>query len=223
MLPDPGLYLALALLGGWMGIDGTGCGQFMVSRPLVASVLAGLAVGNPGAGLAAGVVLEAFHLTVLPVGAARYPEGGPPAVAAGALFAGAPPSASVLLTVVVFFLLWERLGGETVRLQRQANDRLFSLRARPPRRPAELERWHVAAIGLDFLRAALLTAVGMLVLAALLQLSRMAWGLGDRVPQVVLGAVIAMLLAGSLRLFGGRTRLFLVGAAGGLLLLLARQ
>ena len=40
-------------------------------RPFPA--LAGAVVGRPMAGAMIGVVLEAFHLSVLPVGAARFP------------------------------------------------------------------------------------------------------------------------------------------------------
>ena len=67
----PAEVLVLALLGGVLALDGTSLGQFMVSRPLVACVLAGLVAGDPAAGAMAGLVLEALHIAVLPVGAAR--------------------------------------------------------------------------------------------------------------------------------------------------------
>ncbi|HET7464464.1 MAG TPA: PTS sugar transporter subunit IIC, partial [Longimicrobium sp.] len=65
--------VAVTLIGGLVALDGTSVGQFMVSRPFIAAALGGLAVGRPAEGVAAGVVLEARHLAVLPVGAARYP------------------------------------------------------------------------------------------------------------------------------------------------------
>ena len=78
LLPDAGLYLLLVAWGGLVAVDGTSCGQFMISRPFAAATVAGLLAGDALMGATAGVVLEAFHLAVLPVGAARYPEGGPP-------------------------------------------------------------------------------------------------------------------------------------------------
>src|SRR5690606_39516372 len=97
MLPAPADALWLLLLGGWMAVDGTSVGQFMVSRPLVAASLAGWIVGDPAAGLTVGVILELFHLAVLPVGAARYPEGGPAAVVAGSLYGAASAVPGALL------------------------------------------------------------------------------------------------------------------------------
>lgn len=223
LLPDAGLYLLLVLWGGLVAVDGTSCGQFMISRPLVAATVAGLLAGDAVAGAMIGLVLEAFDLAVLPVGAARYPEGGPPAVAAGALFAASDGRASTLLAAVLFFLAWEWLGGESVRLMRQLNGRILAPTYRPPFRVAELERRHLAALAVDFGRGVLLVAVGVLVLWGVLRWTEGVWTLGERIPRVVVAAVVAGLVAGSLRHFGGRTRLFVAGLLGGLLLLWIRQ
>src|SRR5690606_15616708 len=104
MLPGPVTTVWLLLLGGWMAVDGTSVGQIMVSRPLVAATLAGWVVGDPLAGLTAGVLLELFHLAVLPVGAARYPEGGPASVLAGSLYALSESVPGALLVTVAFAL-----------------------------------------------------------------------------------------------------------------------
>ncbi len=50
--------LLLSLLGGVLAVDGTSVGQFMVSRPLVAGVLAGWLLGDPMSGLWVGGILE---------------------------------------------------------------------------------------------------------------------------------------------------------------------
>lgn len=223
LLPDPALALLLVLWGGLVAVDGTSCGQFMFSRPLVAASVAGLLAGDVALGVAAGVVLEAFHIAVLPVGAARYPEGGPPAVVVGALFAGSDGRPSVLLAAVLFFLAWEWVGGESMRLMRQLNGRILAPTYRPPVRVAVLERRHLAALAVDFGRGMLLVALGLPVLWLLLRWAGGVWTLGERVPQAILAAVVAGLVAGSLRLFAGRTRLFVAGLLGGALLLWIRQ
>ena len=75
--------LALLLLWGTVvGLDLVSVPQMMIARPLVAGTVAGLLVGDPETGLRLGVVFELFQFDILPVGAARYPEYGPPTVAA---------------------------------------------------------------------------------------------------------------------------------------------
>lgn len=223
LLPAGGPLLLLILLGGWTALDATGYGQFMISRPLVASALAGWIVGDPMAGAALGLVLEAFQLTVLPVGASRYPEPGPAAVAAGALFSAHMVSMSALLTAVAFYLAWERLGGATVHLQRKANSRLFDVADGDPISPARLSAGHRLAVLLDLLRGMLLVAVGLLLLSTVMAAVRQVWGIGERIPELVVSAALAALLTSSLRLFGDRTRLFAVGVAVGLLVLLIQR
>lgn len=209
----PHELLWLSLLGGWVAADATSFGQFMVSRPFVAATLAGVIVGNPVAGATVGVVLEAFHLTVLPVGAARYPEAGPPAVAAGAVYAAGSGSASVLLMVVGFALVWEWLSGHTLHQLRQYNVGFVAVRLAA--RPDQLERRHLAAIGLDLLRGTALVAVGALVLDAGVGILAPLWGLDERVTRVVVVGMLSGLIASSFRLFGGRLPWFAFGLAGG--------
>jgi mannose/fructose/N-acetylgalactosamine-specific phosphotransferase system component IIC len=222
MLSDPLVYLGLVLFGGWMGLDGTACGQFMISRPFVAATLAGAIAGDALAGALLGVVLEAFHLAILPVGAARYPEAGPPAVVGGAVFAATGPSAGALFSVVLFVLAFEWVGAHSVRYLRQASISWTSVRSVAFAGPGDLERRHLGALGLDFLRAAALVAVGLAVLSLLLPPVLAVWGLGEGMATALRVGVVVGLLASSARLFAGRARLFLLGLAGGLLLLLIR-
>ena len=104
MMLSPAQTAAAAVLGGLLALDATSVGQLMVSRPFVAAALGGALVGHPAQGMAVGVVLEALHLAVLPVGASRYPEGGPAGVAAGAVYAAHAPSADASATLLVAVL-----------------------------------------------------------------------------------------------------------------------
>lgn len=218
MTPNAAQTAVLALLGGLVALDGTSVGQFMVSRPFVAATLGGLAVGRPGPGMMVGVVLEALHLAVLPVGAAKYPEGGPPAVAAGAVFAASqsPPVAAsgTLLVVVLVALLLERVGGVTVEAMRQFNVRFAGA---PPEglSPGQVARRHGTPIAVDFVRGAALTLAGVLVLAVLLRVIDF-----SGFPEVAVGTVVRLAvvagLASALRLFGrSQYPFFIAGAAVG--------
>lgn len=222
MIPDPGVLLALLLLGGVVTVDGTSLGQFMVSRPVVAATLAGWVAGDPAHGALLGLVLEAVHLTVLPVGAARYPEGGPPAVAAAGVYAGATHDYPTLLAIVVLGLLWEWVSGATVQGLRQLNIHLSPPPEAVSLRGGRLSRRHFLAMGVDFIRGAALVGVGVLLFGALLRLPHFVF-VQEGVARMAVGAALAAALAASFRLFGEhRLRLFLAGAAAGVLFLVLR-
>ncbi|MEX0912682.1 MAG: hypothetical protein WD031_04555, partial [Gemmatimonadota bacterium] len=161
-----------------------------------------------------------FHLTVLPVGAARYPEGGPAAVAGGAIYAVSDLAASTLLVTVLLVLLLEWVGGETIRLMRQGNIGLVAEERPGWKTAAALERRHLTAIGLDFARGMLLVIAGILLLWAGHRFVLPRWGMGEDVPQVVLTALVAGLLASSVRLVGLRGWFAAAGAICGVGLLL---
>ena len=208
--------IALSLLGGWVAADGTSFGQFMVSRPIVAATLAGLVVGDPVAGGAIGVLLEAFHLTVLPVGASRYPEGGPAAVAAGAVFAVGPQGAAALLILTAFALLWEWLSGHTVHQLRQFNVRFSVLH----RDGASLERELLTAVAVDWLRGITLAFVGIVVAAEVAAQAIPLWGLNERLSSILVSALLVAMIGSTLKLLGGKTAWFACGLAVAVLFLL---
>lgn len=214
--PDPSTIVFVMLLGGAVAVDGTSFGQFMLSRPFVAATLAGVLVGMPAQGALIGLVLEAFHLTVLPVGAAKYPEGGPAAVAGGAMFATSGGQASALVLTVLAALLMEWVGGESVRYLRQANKYLVPVETGDLIEPARLERRHLAAIGCDFLRGVLLVGGGLLLISTVLRFVEPLWGVGSELPQALIGAMVAGLIASSLRLVGSRVWFAALGAVAGL-------
>lgn len=217
---DPATTLLLALLAGAVAVDGTSFGQFMISRPLVAATVAGWIVGAPLQGAAIGFVLESFHLTVLPVGAARYPEGGPAAVAGGAVYAASStPPAGTLLLLVLAVLLLEWMGGESVRFLRQINVRLLAKEGAAGD-PHFLQRRHLTAIVLDFARGVLLTLVGIVLLRLWLQGLTPHWGLGEEVSGIIVGGVAIALLASAARLVGWRGWFAAAGVICGIALLL---
>jgi len=96
------LVLALALLGGLVGLDVVSFPQAMISRPIVAATLGGALLGRPVDGMLMGVVLELLALETLPVGAAWYPEWASAAVVGGALFAAraVPQAGSLALAML---------------------------------------------------------------------------------------------------------------------------
>jgi mannose/fructose/N-acetylgalactosamine-specific phosphotransferase system component IIC len=221
--------IGITLLGGIVGLDATSAPQVMLSRPLVAATLAGLVAGRPAEGLLIGAILEVFALMVLPIGAARYPETGTAAVAVTAAYAETAASgldAGVLLMAVVFGLVWERVTGASVTRARRLNERVVESTMRAPGNLAvEVERRHVAAMLLDFVRGAVVTLVGALSAMLLLRIAAPFWSLGQTVPLAVLVLGVVVMLTGTLPLFGGwrdRRLAFSLGVICGLLLILLR-
>lgn len=221
--------LPVALWGGMVGLDAASFPQVMISRPLVAATVTGLLAGRPADGLLLGVILEAFALLILPVGAARYPESGTGAVAAaGAYLAAAPPEldAALLLAAVVFGLAWERIGGLSVHAQRRLNERLVLGWSESRRRPdLELERRHLSAMALDYLRGALVAATGAWLGTLALRWLAPRWDLGAVSPAGVLIVATAAVIGALLQLFGGwseRRLAFVLGILCGFTLLLLR-
>lgn len=111
----------VALFGTAAALDLASVPQVMLSRPLVAGLLGGAAAGAPLPGLAVGALLELFAMENLPVGASRYPDWGPGAVAVGAL-AGTralTPPAALALVLLATLSAWA--GGWLSHWVRRAN------------------------------------------------------------------------------------------------------
>lgn len=116
------LYLPIAVLGAVLGLDVVSFPQAMISRPIVASTLAGTLVGQPSRGLMMGVLLEFFALESLPFGASRYPEWGSAAVVGGSLFAMVPDGTAGAMLVAAFAaLVTASLGGSSMVFLRRWN------------------------------------------------------------------------------------------------------
>ena len=215
-------WVWLALIGGVVGLDATSFPQAMLSRPLVAGALAGLAFGRPMEGMLIGAVIEIFDLPNLPVGAARYPDSGTATVAAvGTLgIAGLPVlHPGTFLLAVVFALLWEHVTGMSTVFERHLNERIVLPRHDPQRMTDRtVEKVHLLSTLLDFVRAAILALAGGAIGALLLPRFVHDW----YGPLMLSGGAIAvaasMMLAGAVNLFGGvreRRWLLLSGALCG--------
>lgn len=219
----------VALWGGMVGLDAASFPQVMISRPLVAATVTGLVAGRPADGLLLGLILEVFALLVLPVGAARYPEAGTAAVAAtGAYLAAAPPGpdAVLLLAATAFGLAWERVGGLSVHVQRRLNERLVIGWIESRHRPdLEIERRHLSAMAIDYLRGAIIAGVGAWLGALALRWVQPRWDLDAVSPAGLLVVATAAVIGALLQFFGGwgeRRLAFLLGILCGLTLLLLR-
>lgn len=192
--------LPLALLGGLLGLDVVCFPQAMTSRPLVAATLAGLFVGDAGAGLLVGAVLELIALATLPFGASRYPEWGSSAVVGGAIAGAMHLEQTGALTVGVLAALataW--VSGWTLVKLRQWNAWLARRK-----RPALDAGARGTVIGLqlagltsDFVRAALLTAVAVGLLAPVAHAIVGVWSFTGPVSRGVVVAIASAVAAGA--------------------------
>jgi mannose/fructose/N-acetylgalactosamine-specific phosphotransferase system component IIC len=206
----------LILLGGGLALDGTSVGQFMISRPLVAGTLTGWVLGDPYLGLLVGGLIELYFIPVFPVGGADFPEGGPPTLV-GVVAAFGVPGAGGIALGVTLGLAWSRLAAFSNHLLRRVNGRIVPDPSRAPASPRRTVWAHLACIGLDFCRGAVLSALG---LAAARWTAAALPGLWPIGPPWTLGLLIlgASLPAGAfVRSLGGwrkRGVLFMAGAGG---------
>ncbi len=213
-----GALLVLAA-GTVAGVDLVSVPQAMLARPLVAGFLGGAAVGRPLAGLAMGALLELFAFETLPVGATRYPDWGPAAVAAGALAGlhGGPWNSAWQAGVVVVGLLGAWLGGLTMHLARrmsaaQLRRREAAVESGDPRALAALEWGGVAR---DAVRAAALTALTFVVGEYVARAVELGWRAPPALADVaVAGTAVGVAAYSALHLFGrGAPRRLIVAGA----------
>ncbi len=193
----------LLLWGTLAGLDLVSVGQTMVGRPLVAGTVAGLLLGDPGAGALVGMTLELFALDLLPVGGARYPDYGPAAVAGAATAAGVPGVLGLGPAIAVALVVGY-LGEQAIQLVRRGNS------ADVRRNRAGLDagdtgclcRVHWRGMLRDAARALVVTLVGLALAAAARRLPLALRGT-VLVGTVAVGAALAVAVTGALRL-GGR-------------------
>lgn len=221
-------WLALAVLGGIVALDATSFGQLMLSRPLVAGTLAGALVAMPLEGALVGAMLEALSLSILPVGAARYPETGTAAVAAAGTLglSGAPATAPVLLLILVYGVAWQRVAGATVVAGRYLNERMVRAgRGNARRMDRMIQYRHLESMLLDIVRGAAVTVVALLIGVPLLRLAVPLWEAPFAVASVAIAMSAAAVLAGTAPLFADTERgrfFFAAGLLFGSVLLLVR-
>ena len=211
------ILITLVVWGTLVGVDLVSLPQMMIARPLVAGTVAGAILGDIPTGLKLGVVFELLQYDILPVGAVRYPEYGPATVAAVATAHAAPGVLGLGLGALVG-LVTGLLGGVTINVLRRVNSRIvhaaaLTLESGDPR---ALVRLHVGGVLRDGLRAAIVTAVG-LVLAWLAR--PLVHVLSDRGAVLLAVAAVATALAagaaGTLRLVGrGQTLAWFAAGLG---------
>lgn len=185
--------IGLLALGAWTTLDGVTVGQFMVSRPLVAGLLAGAVVGNPWAGALVGALLELYLLASVPSGGGRYPEPGPAGVVAGAGAAYvAEPGGMVMALGLGLVLGW--LGSWLQAQQRERLGGLISMALQRRLDATIVTRAHLLGVGLDGLRGAVLTGVGLAAFGLLAPVLAPAWPLSAGVTWGVLvpGALVSV-------------------------------
>lgn len=211
-------FLLLTGLGAILTLDGVTVGQFMISRPLVAGLLAGLVVGDPGLGLLVGAILETFLLVSVPSGGGRFPEpGAATVVGVAAAVWGGGPGGLALGVAAALVVGW--LGAVTQSMQRQLNGRWVPDPAHEAVTPEAVVRGHGLAIGLDFGRGALLTAAGLTAVVAAAPWVAGAWPLAAAETRgaLVLGAFVSLGIVARTLLGGRRWLVLAAGLVAGLL------
>ena len=193
--------LPIALLGAVLGLDVVSFPQAMISRPIVASTLAGTFIGHSGAGLLIGVVLELIALDTLPFGASRYPEWGSAGVVGGALFAAQPPGMPGALpaSLLAALLTASISGWSMVALRRIIAGRLERSRDRIEEGSRDaLLSLHLSGMTLDLLRAALVTIVAMMIFSPLVRAIVAIWGSESEYSRAVVVVIAAIVAGGAL-------------------------
>lgn len=211
--------LRLSALGGLLGLDGTAVGQFMLSRPLVAGFFAGWVAGDAVLGAGVGMILELYLLVSVPSGGARFPEAATATVVAVACAVPFEGPGAVALAVAGG-LVWGQVGGATVDLQRKLNARLVPQPGDADDAVRRVPVGHLSAIALDFLRAAVVTGVGIVTGRTVIGAFIAGWPLSGPASVGLLlvgGAVSAGILLNDLGGFRRRKVWFTAGMAAGLL------
>ena len=199
----PASSLPLLAWGTVVGIDLVSFPQGMLSRPLVAAAVAGAIAGDLGAGLRVGVVLELFALDMLPIGASRYPDFGPGAVAAAALAAGLPWHDGLGLAALLG-LVMALVGGRTMILLRRVNGGRVR-RAEPALAagdPGTIRRLQWQGVASDAVRSVLLTGIGLWLVGPIRQAGLALPDAGRSLTLVAIGGGLVAALVGMLRRAG---------------------
>jgi PTS system mannose-specific IIC component len=216
----------VSLLGAVTGLDMVSFPQMMLSRPLVSATLAGAFIGQPGAGLLIGAVLELIALETLPFGASRYAEWGTAGVVGGVIMAAQPPGSAGALPVAMFgalatavfssrSMVWVRTwNAHEARRMRSEID------AGSPRAVDSLQ---LRGLTMDIVRGFVVTLIALLVLFPLSRRIVAVWGVDAIHSRAVVTALAATVAAGAIWTLTHRAAragwLFVLGLGAGTILL----
>jgi PTS system mannose-specific IIC component len=225
MAPDP-LGLALVLAWGVLaGLDLVSWPQMMLSRPVVAGGVAGALLGDPVAGVTVGALLELYALEVVPIGATRYPDFSPGAVAGATVMAGGEGLGSLGLAAGVGLVV-AQASRPLLDLVRRRN--AAAAQAAAARLAAGdtgvIGRLQLGGLLRDAARALLLTAAGLAAALAVRHAGPPPPTLGAALLVVAVAGGAAAALAGAVRTVsqGGRLAWLAAGGVVGVLILVWR-
>jgi PTS system mannose-specific IIC component len=172
--------LQLSVLAGALGVDATAALQVLLSRPMVAGGMAGMLLGDTGAGLATGSLVELLWMGGVPVGSLVPPDGTLAAIFAAAAtvllpqwLPGIDPLAAASLGLLGAVPVGS-LGAKADILQRRVTDKLcrWAEAQLVQGRSGSLALAVLGGLGLSFgrsfLAAGLVLTVGLPALAQLL-------------------------------------------------------
>lgn len=221
----PWLAFGLLAWGVVVAVDLVSVPQGLLSRPLVAATVAGTMAGDTFAGLLAGAVLELYALEILPIGAARYPDYGPGAVAAGAAAALIPAATPIGIAGLIGLPLGV-IGGWSLHAHRRRNARsversLGRVSAGDARAIWDLQR---NSLFRDARRGLLLSALGLAVAWVMDQIPWETLAHRELLDYAVLAGGLAAAVGGAVRNAGtgARRRWLAIGLATGLVVVLWR-
>ncbi len=153
--------LIAAVICGFIGLDRTALGQFMISQPVVAGPLTGWLLGDLTAGLVIGGALELVWVLDMPVGAFVPADSTVAAVAATAIASLGGRMPADLPVIGFSLLLTVAMVPVTMfadHLMRQRNAQIPELALSPSGLPTEagVTVWHLAGLIAFFLKSFLL-------------------------------------------------------------------
>jgi mannose/fructose/N-acetylgalactosamine-specific phosphotransferase system component IIC len=220
--------LPIALLGGVLGMDVVTFPQAMISRPIVASTLAGAFIGDAAAGLMMGAVLELLALEMLPFGASRYPEWGSASVVGGSLYAAQPGDPAGALAACLFAaLVTALLSGKSMVWLRRLNASAAARNRSALDRGSNNAVTGLQIFGLtgDLVRGFSVTFTMMLVFTPLIRAILGSWRTDALYSRGIVVVMVAAVSAGAIwKIFhsvAGARILFLAGLALGAMVLVS--
>jgi len=156
--------VGIALVGGLIGLDRTAVGQFMISQPIVVGPLTGWMLGDPGAGVVIGAVLELIWVLDMPIGSFVPADATISTVSATAIAALGSPGGSSLPVIGFSILLTAAMVPATMKADviiRHWNSRLADALVTGPGTDLgrALVRAHLSGLPVFFLKSFVLCLV----------------------------------------------------------------